>query len=296
MDRTTLLKEVSNLNVWKRGDERASNKPLLLLLAVSDTLAGKPRLQPYTRYDRPLYNLLEEFGPPRHSYHPEYPFWFLQTDGLWEVPESEGLVSRKGNVNPSRRELIAKAAVGGLPENIYQSILQNPQLGLSIAQEVANAYFPESLHDEIFLAVGLDIVSPSDEHPGARDPAFRPSVLATYAQRCVICGLSVQIGTRHFALEACHIKWRQYGGPDSVPNGLAMCVIHHKAFDRGALCITDDLEVRISLHLSGNEHCYLLFHQWHGKLLPAALRRGDSPAPEFLAWHRKQVFRAPAIG
>jgi len=32
-----------------------------------------------------LERLLFEFGPPRKAYHPEYPFWRLQNDGVWEV-------------------------------------------------------------------------------------------------------------------------------------------------------------------------------------------------------------------
>lgn len=34
-------------------------------------------------------------------------------------------------------------------------------------------------------------------------------------------------------LEAAHIKWKQFGGPCEIPNGLALCAIHHKAFDKG---------------------------------------------------------------
>ncbi|MDI8841686.1 ACP phosphodiesterase, partial [Salmonella enterica subsp. enterica serovar Anatum] len=37
------------------------------------------------------------------------------------------------------------------------------------------------------------------------------------------------------ALEAAHIRWKQHHGPCEVPNGLALCAIHHKAFDRGSI-------------------------------------------------------------
>jgi predicted restriction endonuclease len=41
-------------------------------------------------YD-PHKKLLRDFGPPRKSYHPEYSFWHLQSDGLWVIPERAAL-------------------------------------------------------------------------------------------------------------------------------------------------------------------------------------------------------------
>jgi putative restriction endonuclease len=49
---------------------------------------------------RDLTGLLKEFGPPRQSYHPEYPFWRLQNDGAWEVHAAGSLKARKGNTDP----------------------------------------------------------------------------------------------------------------------------------------------------------------------------------------------------
>jgi hypothetical protein len=68
-----------HLNLWKRGDERAPHKPLLVLLALGRLQAGDDRLLPYDEIDRPLACLLTEFGPPRKSPHPELPFFHLQT-------------------------------------------------------------------------------------------------------------------------------------------------------------------------------------------------------------------------
>ena len=47
---------------------------------------------------------LFEFGPSRKSYHPEYPFWRLQNDGIWEVA-SDVPLSRKPNVDIPVTEL-----------------------------------------------------------------------------------------------------------------------------------------------------------------------------------------------
>lgn len=71
-------------------------------------------------------------------------------------------------------------------------------------------------------------------------PVFRQRVLAAYRSQCTICRL------RHDELlDAAHIKEDADGGHPVVPNGLAMCAIHHRAFDKNVLGITPTYEVRI---------------------------------------------------
>jgi putative restriction endonuclease len=53
------------------------------------------------------------------------------------------------------------------------------------------------------------------------------------------------------ALEAAHIKWKQHGG-HVIVNGLALCAIHHKAFDKGSLGVDENMRVQISSAVNGN--------------------------------------------
>ncbi len=72
-------------------------------------------------------------------------------------------------------------------------------------------------------------------------PMFRARVLAAYNSRCAICQL------RHAQLlDAAHIiaDGKPHGDP-VVPNGLAMCKIHHAAFDSNILGVRPDLTVHI---------------------------------------------------
>src|SRR4051812_17295332 len=69
------LRRFRHLNVWKRGDIRAPHKPLLVLLALGRLQAGSDRLLPFEEIEQPLSRLLEDFGPPRKSPHPELPFF-----------------------------------------------------------------------------------------------------------------------------------------------------------------------------------------------------------------------------
>ena len=72
-------------------------------------------------------------------------------------------------------------------------------------------------------------------------PMFRARVLAAYQSRCTVCQL------RHAELlDAAHIiSDNQPHGDPVVPNGLAMCKIHHAAFDSNILGVRPDLSVHI---------------------------------------------------
>jgi putative restriction endonuclease len=71
--------------------------------------------------------------------------------------------------------------------------------------------------------------------------AFRQRVLRAYQERCAICRL------RHAELlEAAHILPDGHPrGEPIVPNGLALCTLHHKAFDRHILGVRPDLVVEV---------------------------------------------------
>ena len=108
-----LLQQFRELNVWRRGDERAPHKPLLVLYALGQLQAGGARLIPFDQLEDPLSRLLEEFGPPRKSPHPELPFYHLQSDGVWEIDERVQLTRRQGSKNPLRTELRKFRIAGG---------------------------------------------------------------------------------------------------------------------------------------------------------------------------------------
>jgi len=69
-----------------------------------------------------------------------------------------------------------------------------------------------------------------------------------------VCGFNVRIGNVVVALEAAHIKWHQAGGADIQENGLSLCSLHHKLFDRGAFTVDADwciVGLRKSLRFRG---------------------------------------------
>ena len=283
---------IDRLNVWRRRGEQAPHKPLLLLLALGRLSQGEQTV-PFLECEATLTELLREFGPSRTSYHPEYPFWRLQKDGLWEVASTQPLSSRQSNTDPTRRQLRAGHAVGRLPEEVRNTLLAKPALLAEAAQRLLSAHFPDALHQDILDAVGLSLQQESALRR-RRDPKFRTRVLVAYEYRCALCGLDLRIGNVTIALEAAHIRWHQADGPDTEANGIALCSTHHKVFDLGAFTIHTDHRVLVSerVHGSGQFEDVLLRH--HGAPINPPVRPEHAPSPDHLIWHRRQVFKEKA--
>ena len=126
-----------------------------------------------------------------------------------------------------------------------------------------------------------------------RDPAFRQRVLTAYERRCAVCGFDVRLGDVALGLDAAHIRWHQAGGPDTVDNGLALCVLHHKLFDRGAFTLTEGYHVELSEHLHGAGGFDVHLLNFHGRPIRAPQASAYLPAPTHLGWHRREVFQGP---
>jgi len=114
-------------------------------------------------------------------------------------------------------------------------------------------------------------------------PAFRAGVMLAYRSRCAICALT------HADLpDAAHIiEDGRPGGDPVVPNGLALCKIHHAAYDRGILGVSADLVVHIDRQVLDEVDGPMLRHglqDFHGqglRVLPR--RRKDQPDRDRLA-------------
>jgi putative restriction endonuclease len=295
------LSRFSVLNVWKRGGARAPHKPLLVLYALGELSRGNPTVE-YSKAESALGALLREFGPSSSSIHPEYPFWRLQNDGVWTVSSERPMRPRASNSDPPRSELRAADAKGSFSPEIVRVLRAQPALIAQCANQILSAHFPASLHDDIRDAVGLQASLEVDDGVvvrRSRDPAFRRAVLAAYAYRCAVCGLDVRVCNVTVGLEAAHIRWHQADGPDSVDNGLALCTLHHKLFDFGAITLGraatahhSTIVVSDQVHGTTGLEEVLLRHS--GKPLASPVHAHHRPSPRHIEWHRREVFKGIA--
>ncbi len=169
MTAAELLERLKKVTVWKRGGIRAPHKPLLILLALGRAAERKPRLMRFSEVETPLRQLLMDFGPRRQSFHPEYPFWYLRNNKIWEVQHAGEMTLKKNHREP-RIEDIRKSSGGFLPE-AYEVLENHPAVLQEAATEILKANFPDSLHDEILGAVGL-----SREEAGTKLQESRPGI------------------------------------------------------------------------------------------------------------------------
>jgi putative restriction endonuclease len=284
--------QFENLNLGTAHGKRAPNKPLLLLLALAGIQQSGSSKMHFREAEEPLKGLLASFGSAKTRHPaPELPFWHLQNDGIWTVSDLKRIERKAGGNKPKLQSLRKVNPTGRFTDNIEDILTSNQNLVTDIANTVLQAHFAESIHSDIASQIGLDIDSISPNPTGPRSPTFRKEVLQAYNQRCAICGFDLRIGTADIALEAAHIKWHQAGGPDVVSNGLALCNLHHKMLDRGAITITVDHRLLVSDALSGSRGLKEHLKRYVRMKIGTPNRKCLYPGEEFINWHHKEVFR-----
>lgn len=120
--------------------------------------------------------------------------------------------------------------------------------------------------------------------------AFRQQVIVAYGTRCAICRL------RHAELlDAAHILPDGHPrGLPIVPNGLALCRLHHAAFDAHIVGVRPDLRIDIRRDVLDEIDGPMLVHGlqgFHRERLHVPRAASLRPRPEFLE-ERYEIFRA----
>ncbi|MDX1636776.1 MAG: HNH endonuclease [Balneolaceae bacterium] len=114
-------------------------------------------------------------------------------------------------------------------------------------------------------------------------------MIAAYQSQCAFCHL------KHAELlDAAHIiPDKEEEGIPSVNNGLALCKIHHAAFDKHILGVTPDYEIKVKDEVLREEDGPMLLHgiqELQDKKLILPRSKKAWPNQEFLEW-RYEMFR-----
>lgn len=290
MNEASLIHQFQTINVWKKAGERAVHKPLLILYALGRCQRDESRLIGYNETNETFQSLMEAFGPSRKTYT-SYPFFYLQSDGLWELESTSCLTRTKQSKAYTHSSLVKNNTLGGMPKEIFSYLQKNKDLIPQLAQTILDGHFPETLHNDILLAVGIT-PSIASSAKTVRDPKFREQVLEAYEYKCAICGYNLRVGQRLVGLEAAHIKWHHAGGPDIQKNGIALCSMHHKLFDYGAFTLSDQFTVEVSRRAHGDFGKAEWLMNYQGKQIRCPQSDLYFPEPEFLHWHVREVFKS----
>jgi len=119
--------------------------------------------------------------------------------------------------------------------------------------------------------------------------AFRLRVVEAYRRHCAVCRLKHQE-----LLEAAHILPDGHPrGEPIVPNGIALCSLHHRAFDAHILGVTPDYVIEVRPDVLTEIDGPMLIHGiqgFHGQRIQLPTRHGAWPRREFLE-ERYSMFR-----
>ncbi|MER0482312.1 phosphorothioated DNA-binding restriction endonuclease [Streptomyces sp. Edi2] len=288
------VERVGNLRQWAQNGARAPHKPLLMLYALGRFQHVPQQPMRYSEIEHELSELLRDYGPT-HRTSPSYPFHHLVSDGVWEVRTDSG----DGSPGTGVRALRESGARGRLAAGLRGALAADPALLGQLAQLLLDRHFPPSAHPDIAAAVGLDLETAegipvaSGTVPGRRRAAeLRRRVLIAYEYRCAFCGFDGSIGRVPVGLEAAHVQWWAFRGPDELANCLCLCSLHHKLFDRGVLGLDPGRRITVSQEFIGHsraarEHVLGL----SGQAVVGPQRGSAEVAPDYITWHTAQVFR-----
>jgi predicted restriction endonuclease len=128
---------------------------------------------------------------------------------------------------------------------------------------------------------------------------FRQAVIEAYDCRCAVCRLKINSpDSLSWEVEAAHIVPHSSLGRDDIWNGIALCHLHHWAFDVGWFTLQDDYMIQSSpqIHslpsdfgrLGDYEFFRALSNNSTRILLPS--RSEIHPHHNAIRWHRQNVF------
>ncbi|MFB7393562.1 HNH endonuclease [Streptomyces sp. NPDC056191] len=266
LERQALLHAFSKLRTHTGPDGPSVHKPLALLWSIGRLEAGKDRLAPWDVFEHEVGALLTEFGSASSKVTPHYPFLRLHSSGVWDLEGVEG-----GVKDPSPATLREADAKAGFDVEAAR-LLCEPRVRAEAVKLLSSTYFAAEERPRILDRVGLGgYLSASGEPerlPDAdsegvdgdvgpvkrrtvsgdrpeRNPEWIKRVKEWHHDTCQVCSQPLEILDGYYS-EAAHIQGigSPHHGPDRVSNMLCLCPNHHKQFDRLAIYIDAEWNVR----------------------------------------------------
>lgn len=132
-----------------------------------------------------------------------------------------------------------------------------------------------------------------------RNRAFKQAVREAYDFKCAVCGMKIYSpNTLRWEVEAAHIVPHGANGKDDILNGLALCHLHHWAFDVGWFTLEDNYKILASRKIKdlpadfGKLGNYDFMGQLSNENLMISLPKEQNfhPHSNVIKWHRENIF------
>lgn len=170
--------------------------------------------------------------------------------------------------------------------NVYVPVVPSFVVG----EDPANNFFLIALGEESWRSFSAGANDPAIDkryiaqivNRRVHQPVFRARVIIAYSRTCAICRLN-----HPELLDAAHIiPDREQDGVAHVTNGLALCKIHHAAFDNKIIGISPDYFVHVDEDVLREVDGPMLKHgiqEMNGVPLKLPRKEPDWPSKEALA-------------
>lgn len=129
--------------------------------------------------------------------------------------------------------------------------------------------------------------------------SFRQAVIEAYDFRCAFCGLKINSpNTLVWEVEAAHIVPHSEKGKDDIMNGIALCRLHHWAFDFGWFTVENDFTIRVSSKINSlpsdygkmNDYDFIRISSSQKAKINLPKRKDIYPHVSAITWHRENKF------
>jgi putative restriction endonuclease len=160
--------------------------------------------------------------------------------------------------------------------NVYRFKMERIELGSEefeeVQETVTEAEDPDLTEEQTYTSTERKV----------RSSTFAKEVKQAYDFQCAFCGARRFSPEGNPEVEAAHIFPKEEGGNDNIRNGLALCRLHHWAFDYGWLSMTDDLEIIVKQNVE--QEVPESFNELAGEEIETP--EGPNPHEKFVRAHR----------
>ena len=177
----------------------------------------------------------------------------LQVDA--NTLETAGTIGIATQLRPTKEgeEVVVAVAPGSLLWYVQNGLpLHNSQDDAAYVVDLAGASpeeerdFLDSAQSEIESARRYDLV---ETMRAFRDASFRPAVLQAYSYKCAVCNCDLKL------VDAAHIVPVTHPtSTDDVTNGIALCRLHHGAYDNALLGVQSNCQIVINPIMTSRLH------------------------------------------
>ena len=132
-----------------------------------------------------------------------------------------------------------------------------------------------------------------------RERGFRQAVIEAYDCKCAFCGLKINSpDTLWWEVEAAHIVPHSSKGKDDIWNGIALCRLHHWAFDVGWFTLQNNFAIQVSSKVNSipsdfgklGEYDFIRILSGKSSKIFLLKRKESYPHPNPITWHREHRF------